>query len=82
MNICDTEFFDIISENGIDNYTLRCIQCYARFDANFKNGYNTHYSIRCQRVIPACPICRSAADNLIGDDEKIENGLDNETDSW
>lgn len=78
MHILDSEFFDKIDEISVDKFILRCIQCCSHFDANFKNGYNTHYSIRLRRTIPQCPICKVAADNYVGDDEKIENGLDNE----
>lgn len=81
MHISDTEFFDKIEEISVDKFILRCIVCSSHFDANFNNGYNTHFSKRCNRVIPQCPICHSAADNLIPDEANLENTLDNEDDS-
>ena len=75
MNIQDQEFFDKIDEVAIDKFVLRCLVCCSHFDANFNNGYNTHFSSKCNRVIPECPICHSAADNII---ENEESSLDNE----
>lgn len=78
MDIRDQEFFDTIDQSGV-KYILRCLLCNAHFDANFNNGYNTHYSIRCARTIPTCPICFNSADKLIGEaEENFRNGIDND----
>lgn len=74
MHIADEEFFDKIEEIAIDKYILRCMICQGRFDANFNNGYNTHWSIKCNRTIPVCPICGNGADTFAN----LQNALDND----